>query len=104
MRFRGLRLEDGSWNTIAVLPPEILEILCIRRVQTDRCLENAHRHRFAFFSRFGVAVRPRVDFPHPDSPTTPRISPASTVKETTVDRFDDGVRSHIEVGFEVFYA
>ena len=30
-----------------------------------------------------ISVRPRVDLPHPDSPTSPTVSPFSMVKDTS---------------------
>ena len=53
-------------------------------------------------SRIRMIALPKVDFPHPDSPTRPRVSPGSRSKEYAVDGANLSLRRQ-EMDLEVDY-
>ena len=80
----GLRLVSGSWKIIPIRLPRSLRFSASSRLSMRR---PARRTSPAVISPGGsrspITALPTVDFPAPDSPTTPRMSPGSTVSDTS---------------------
>ena len=80
----GSRLVIGSWKIIARRSPRrrlIERSDCASRSMPSRLIEPE------LIRPGGVGINPMIasevtDFPHPDSPTRPRTSPAATSNET----------------------
>ena len=75
---RGLREEYGSWKTICIWRR------VVRSASPDRCVISFPSNRTdpESGSSSRIAIRARVVFPHPDSPTSPSVFPGGTVRET----------------------
>ena len=77
-RRRGLSDEIGSWKII-------WSLVRSRRRAPERHVVSSTPPRFTE-PRVGLitwaTARPVVDLPHPDSPTSPRVSPSNRSKET----------------------
>ena len=77
--FLGFKEENGSWKMICIL----VRILLIWSFPSERISSPSNRISPSVGSTILKIARPVVDFPHPDSPTTPRVLPRSMVNDTS---------------------
>ena len=75
---RGLREEYGSWKTICIWRRVVRSASPSVRVMSSP----SNRIEPESGSSSRIARRARVVFPHPDSPTSPRVIPGGTKRET----------------------
>ncbi len=77
----GLSDADGSWKIIAMRPPRIFRIAA-RLFSSRFSPSNSIRPRTISpgWGTMRRMLKPVTDFPHPDSPTSPKISPLRTPK------------------------
>ena len=93
---RGFSEEIGSWKIICTW------VRSVRRSPRLRVVSSVSPKRIrpeVAFSTWTMA-RPVVDFPHPDSPTRPRVSPWRMVKRDAGDRLHRRAapaEGHVEV-------